>query len=192
MVSLTLSGDPDQIEGSTLKFELTLDAPAATESIVFIDLSPAGVAIAPATVTIAAGSTTALFDVTTLDVNGDTALVVTATFDASSAFVQTTVIDGNNQPPTAQDDHYFLTESLPLHVDAASGVIAGKSPANADADPENDTLAASLIDGPQHGTLTLNSDGSFDYPPVQVFKARTALPISSTTATTTATSRPLH
>ena len=53
-------------------------------------------------------------------------------------------------------------------ADAAEGdqdmVIAGNVLAN-DTDPDGDTLTATLVDGPAHGSLTLAADGSFAYRP---------------------------
>ncbi|YCM44110.1 Ig-like domain-containing protein [Verrucomicrobiaceae bacterium 227] len=48
--------------------------------------------------------------------------------------------------------------------------LLGKRVANAgvlanDTDPENDTLTAELLTGPQHGTLAFNTDGTFLYTP---------------------------
>src|SRR5262249_5648833 len=42
---------------------------------------------------------------------------------------------------------------------AAPGVLAN------DADPDGDPLAASLVSGPSHGTLSLAADGSLSYTP---------------------------
>lgn len=172
MIALALLGDPDQPEGSTLNFELALDAPAATDTIVSISLTPPDAGIGPATVLVAAGSMTALFTVTTVDVTTDTSLIVTAISGASSAFVETIVLDSDNQPPIARDDHYGLTRNTPLHVDAASGVIAGQAAANADSDAEDDPLSASVVDAPRHGSVTLNADGSFDYTPSPGFEGQ--------------------
>jgi VCBS repeat-containing protein len=60
--------------------------------------------------------------------------------------------------PTAVDDAYATDEDAPLSV-AAPGVLGN------DTDPDGDTLAAALVSGPSHGTLTLNPDGSFTYTP---------------------------
>jgi uncharacterized repeat protein (TIGR01451 family) len=61
-------------------------------------------------------------------------------------------------PTVAVDDAYPVDEDTPLIV-AAQGVLAN------DTDPDNDLLSALLVAGPSHGSLTLNSDGSFTYQP---------------------------
>ncbi|MET0238817.1 MAG: Ig-like domain-containing protein [Sphingobium sp.] len=65
-----------------------------------------------------------------------------------------------NEAPVAQADSYGLAEDAVLSVPANSGVLANDS----DANPQ-DVLTALLVTGPQHGTLTLNPDGSFVYRP---------------------------
>jgi len=63
-----------------------------------------------------------------------------------------------NQAPTAVDDSgYVVSHNGQLTVTAADGVLAN------DADPENANLTAVLVQAPQHGTVTLNADGSFTY-----------------------------
>ncbi|GAG30690.1 unnamed protein product, partial [marine sediment metagenome] len=63
-----------------------------------------------------------------------------------------------NQPPTANDDSYSTDEDTPLNV-SAPGVLGN------DTDPEEDPLTAILVSDVSNGSLTLNSDGSFDYTP---------------------------
>ncbi|HZN63815.1 MAG TPA: Ig-like domain-containing protein [Tepidisphaeraceae bacterium] len=64
-----------------------------------------------------------------------------------------------NLPPVARDDAYATDEDTPLTVARQAGVLAN------DADSVTPTLFASLDQGPRHGTLTLNADGSFSYTP---------------------------
>jgi uncharacterized protein len=63
----------------------------------------------------------------------------------------------NHAPVAAADNGYGTDEDVALDVDAAHGVLANDSDVNLDA------LMVALVDGPQHGTLQLNADGSFDY-----------------------------
>lgn len=66
----------------------------------------------------------------------------------------------NNQAPVAQDDSYTLVEDAAIFlVPAATGLLAN------DTDADQDPLTVELVQGPQHGVLGLNSDGSFLYDP---------------------------
>ena len=59
--------------------------------------------------------------------------------------------------PTAVDDSYDgVDEGASLHV-TAGGLLAN------DSDPNNKPLTAVLVSGVSHGTLSLNSDGTFTY-----------------------------
>jgi VCBS repeat-containing protein len=63
-----------------------------------------------------------------------------------------------NDPPTVNaGDHYGLQDTL-LNV-AAPGVLTYAK------DVDHDLLTAGLVNATQHGTLTLNTDGSFSYLP---------------------------
>ena len=79
-----------------------------------------------------------------LTINGD--LSVTATFIL------------NNQLPVAVDDGFSTDEDTELVVGAA-GVLGN------DTDADLDPLTAVKVSDPVHGSLTLNSDGSFSYMP---------------------------
>src|SRR5262249_39028176 len=79
--------------------------------------------------------------------------------------VTLTVNPGVNQAPVAADDSYDISENSVLMVTAVSGVLAN------DSDPDFDMLHAFgyvdrlMLVAPAHGSLNLNTDGSFDYTP---------------------------
>ncbi len=64
-----------------------------------------------------------------------------------------------NFPPIAFNDSYLTDTNTPLVVLAATGVLAN------DIDAELNSLTATVVENPTHGTLTLNPDGSFTYTP---------------------------
>src|SRR5205823_6430639 len=67
-----------------------------------------------------------------------------------------TVQYNQNSPPVAANDSYAARKNVPLSV-AAPGVLSN------DTDAGGFGLTAVLVSGPSHGTLTLNTDGSFTY-----------------------------
>jgi VCBS repeat-containing protein len=68
-----------------------------------------------------------------------------------------------NLPPVAVNDSYTTNENVAITKNAASGVLAN------DSDLDGDALAAALVNGPSHGALALNPDGSFTYTPTANF-----------------------
>jgi VCBS repeat-containing protein len=62
-----------------------------------------------------------------------------------------------NFAPVANNDSYNLGTGATLTANAAAGALAN------DTDINGDVLTALLVDDPDHGTLTLNADGSFTY-----------------------------
>ena len=74
--------------------------------------------------------------------------------DSNNATVSITVA---KPAPVAVNDTYTLLENKPLVVAASSGVLAN--------DTDGNSLTAKLTNGPSHGSLALNADGSFTYTP---------------------------
>ncbi len=62
-------------------------------------------------------------------------------------------------PPMAEDDVYTTDEDVMLVVNAANGVM------NNDFIPTGESLTIHVVESPAHGTLVLNSNGSFQYTP---------------------------
>ena len=81
------------------------------------------------------------------------------TTDGNPATVTITIAAPPNAAPVAVDDLYSTTQDTTLNIATASGVLVN------DTDTESDPLTAALVTGPTNGTLTLNTDGSFDYTP---------------------------
>ena len=77
------------------------------------------------------------------------------TSDSNEATVTITV-NSINDAPLAADDGFTVAEGGTLNI-AAPGVLGN------DADVDSSALSALLFAGPSHGTLTLNSNGSFTY-----------------------------
>jgi hypothetical protein len=65
--------------------------------------------------------------------------------------------------PTATADSYTTDEDQSLVVDSAGGLLANDtSPGGGDPLSE---LTVTIVDQPQHGTVTMNADGGFTYEP---------------------------
>ena len=68
----------------------------------------------------------------------------------------TIVINQVNDCPVGVDDYYSVDEGDTLIIDSP-GLLSN------DTDEENDDLTSSYLDGPYHGEIEINSDGSFKY-----------------------------
>ncbi len=81
---------------------------------------------------------------------------------SSPATVNITVTAVNDAPVAAANS-YNATQDTALNVDQATGVLAN------DTDAEGTALNATVVTQPQHGTVTLNTNGSFVYTPATDF-----------------------
>ncbi|MDH3717439.1 MAG: cadherin-like domain-containing protein, partial [Planctomycetota bacterium] len=68
-----------------------------------------------------------------------------------------------NDSPVARDNLYVASEDTSV----SGNVLADDTGAGVDSDADGDTLTVNTapVSGPANGTLTLNSDGTFDYTP---------------------------
>ncbi|MHB8899982.1 MAG: Ig-like domain-containing protein, partial [Thermoguttaceae bacterium] len=82
----------------------------------------------------------------------------------SAAATVTINVTAVNDVPVAVDDPYTVDEDAVLTVNAAAGVLANDTDADGAAG-----LAVSVVVHPGHGTVTLNTDGSFTYTPTANF-----------------------
>jgi adhesin/invasin len=80
------------------------------------------------------------------------------TLFAASSDTEGHRVDTPDSPPTAVDDGYAATAGVTLN-EPAPGVLGN------DSDVDGDPLSAAVQSGPSHGSLTLNSNGSFAYTP---------------------------
>jgi VCBS repeat-containing protein len=76
----------------------------------------------------------------------------------SNVATATITVNAVADAPVAQPDTYATPQDTLLSV-AVSGVLTN------DSDADGDSITASVVDLPAHGTLTLNSNGSFEYQP---------------------------
>ena len=90
---------------------------------------------------------------------GTDSMVVRASDGILYSSNQTFSITVSDMAPYVQNDTYTLVNGSTYNVSAANGVLHN------DSDSDGDTLTATLGTGPSHGSLTLNSDGSFAYTP---------------------------
>jgi hypothetical protein len=83
---------------------------------------------------------------------------------STEATVRLTVRSVNDLPVGLPD--VYVAATSPLQVSAANGVLRN------DTDADGTPLTATLVDGPQSGTLVLRPDGSFDYTPNPGFQGQ--------------------
>ncbi|WP_018691178.1 Ig-like domain-containing protein [Algicola sagamiensis] len=86
--------------------------------------------------------------------------IVTDGKQIAQAVVNITVVPVNDAPVAAADSYEIIPNSA-LNIAATNGVLIN------DGDEDEDPLTAVLISPPGQGTLTLNTDGSFTYTPIE-------------------------
>jgi titin len=77
---------------------------------------------------------------------------------ADSNIATVTIVVGNEAPIANDDTGYTVVHGRTLTIDAA-GVLAN------DSDPDGDSLTAILVDRPDHGTVSVGSNGIATYTP---------------------------
>jgi VCBS repeat-containing protein len=95
----------------------------------------------------------------TVEDGGLDGLLSTPGDNLTSEQIFTVTVNSVEDRPRAVDDNYDVDEGTTLVVSAAEGVLAN------DVDPEEDSMLAELVSSTSHGSLTFNSDGSFQYTP---------------------------
>ncbi|QDU61339.1 Bifunctional hemolysin/adenylate cyclase precursor [Planctomycetes bacterium Pan216] len=61
--------------------------------------------------------------------------------------------------PSVFDDYFALPDNETMSIDLVRGLLSN------DTDPDGGVLTVTIVDGPDHGTLTGNPDGTFTYVP---------------------------
>ncbi|MCA9139596.1 MAG: tandem-95 repeat protein, partial [Planctomycetales bacterium] len=92
----------------------------------------------------------------------DTVVVTASDFLMSTNATVTLNITPTNDAPIAGKDQYFMDPDSTLTV-APAGLLAN------DFDIDGDALSVVLVNGPTSGTLTLGTDGSFQFTPEKSF-----------------------
>src|SRR5213075_887586 len=207
-VSITIGGANDTPVAANDSYStpedttLTVIAPGvlANDSDVDGDILSAVLVSGPAHGTLTLNADGSLSYVPAANYNGTDTFTYRASdgsVESADAIVTITATPVNDPPGTSggivADDAYTTPEDTTLTV-VAPGVLAN------DSDVDGDPLTAILVDSPAHGTLGLNSDGSFTYTPALnyngpdsfTYKANDGLADSPTNATVSITVTPVN
>lgn len=148
-------------------------APGQAVTVTWDVTSPGGTPTGTVQVTVSGGSETCSADVSAgqcaITLTGEGSRTLTATYQGSATFQSSTGTEAHSvvtpdTPPTGTDDSFSASGGVTLSV-PAPGVLDN------DSDVDGDQLSAQLVPGtgPARGTLTLRTDGSFDYTPSASF-----------------------
>ena len=102
---------------------------------------------------------------------------------AAGALLAAWAVPAYAAAPQAVDDAYSTLRGVALVTTASNGVLAN------DSDPDKDPITAQLARAPTHGSLQLNSDGSFRYRRPATLPARTTFNTARATPRATAIPR---
>ncbi len=122
----------------------------------------------------------------TLNSNGSFVFVPTYNFSGATSFsyraydgiaysnttVVSITVNGVNDAPIGRSDTYSTSEDTDLSI-RAPGVLSN------DTDPDNDPLTVQLISTVSSGTLTLDSNGAFEYSPIPDWNGTTQFSYSA-------------
>lgn len=199
--SFTFKANDGTLDSNTVTVSITItsvnDAPVAVDGSLAVteDMAQSGTLVATdvdsaslsyslvtnpshGTVTIIDPATGAYTYTPAADYNGPDSFSFKAndgTLDSNVASVSITVAAVNDAPAAAADN-YSLNAGTTLNV-AAPGVLIN------DLDIDGDALSPVLVQGPTHGLVNLNADGSFSYTPDTNFVGTDSFTYQATDAT---------
>ena len=166
-VTFNVAGFPTANPTSYNVNENAVNAVTANQGVLVGDTDPNGLSL---TAQLASGPSHGML---TLNPDGSFSYTPTVNYVGTDSFTYT-VTDGvatstaakvtltvnyvPPAPPVVLAKSYALNENLPLSI-AAPGLLAGATSQN------GDFITAALVGAAQHGTVTVNADGSFTYAP---------------------------
>lgn len=152
----TLSLSPVTVQGGTsVTGTVTLtNSPQSGDAVISLSSNNAA-AIVPASVTIAGGTTSTTFTVSTTSLTTQQTATITASYAGitKTATLTITVPPAGNRAPVANAQNTSTTKNVVLN-----GTLTAT-------DVDSSTLTFSKVSDPTHGTVTVASSGAFTYTP---------------------------